>query len=170
MKKKLIACAIAVGMISFNASANGQGVVNFKGSVIDAPCSIAVDSADQTIDFGQISKAHLDANGISVKKDLDIKLLNCTTATQSSVAVSFSGATDSTNVDELTTAGGTGTVIVISEPGGDKVGFDNTKGNNRTLQDGDNTLRYSAWVKKANGATLTEGAFTAVANFSLSYQ
>ncbi|HBA9710780.1 TPA: type 1 fimbrial protein [Escherichia coli] len=170
MKNKLIVCAVAMGIFSFNASANGQGVVNFKGSVIDAPCSIAVDSADQTIDFGQISKAHLEASGISAKKDLDIKLLNCTTTTLSSVSVAFSGATEQGNTKELATAGGTGTAIVISEPGGDNVGFDNTKGGDRILQDGDTTLRYSTWVKKANGATLAEGAFTAVANFSLSYQ
>ena len=48
----------------------GKGVVNFKGTVIDAPCGIDPDSADQTIDFGQISKSHLNADGISVKKDL----------------------------------------------------------------------------------------------------
>ncbi|MCV5657541.1 F7-2 fimbrial protein, partial [Escherichia coli] len=60
-----------------HAANQGQGVVNFKGTVIDAPCGIAPESADQTIDFGQISKSHLKNDGISVKKDLDIKLVNC---------------------------------------------------------------------------------------------
>ncbi|STG02111.1 PixA protein [Escherichia coli] len=78
MNKVIIATMLA-STVSFgvNAANQGQGVINFKGTVIDAPCGIAQESADQTINFGQISKAHLNADGISVKKDLDIKLVNC---------------------------------------------------------------------------------------------
>ncbi|EHR0347098.1 type 1 fimbrial protein, partial [Escherichia coli] len=37
---------------------------------------------------------------------------------------------------------------------------------------GDNILKYSAWVKKSSaaGATIKEGDFSAVANFNLTYQ
>ncbi|EEW6414054.1 TPA: type 1 fimbrial protein, partial [Escherichia coli] len=38
------------------------------------------------------------------------------------------------------------------------------------LKDGDNVLHYTALVKKANGGTVSEGAFSAVATFNLSYQ
>ena len=38
------------------------------------------------------------------------------------------------------------------------------------VKEGDNTLRYSTWVKKATGGTLKEGDFTAVANFNLAYE
>ncbi|EHJ4094742.1 type 1 fimbrial protein [Escherichia fergusonii] len=162
-------------MFSFNACANGQGqgVVNFKGTVIDAPCGIAPESADQSIDFGQISKAHLEASGISVKKNLDIKLVNCDAtelAKTGSVKVSFTGATVSGQVKELGTAGDTGTVVVVSESGGDLVSFDGAAGAATKLQEGDNILRYSAWVKKATSGTLKEGDFTAVANFNLTYE
>ncbi|EFK2534976.1 TPA: type 1 fimbrial protein, partial [Escherichia coli] len=39
-------------------------------------------------------------------------------------------------------------------------------------KDGDNVLHYTAIVKKssANNAQVTEGAFSAVATFNLSYQ
>lgn len=78
MMKSVLGIAVAIAFCSAaNAADQGQGKVNFKGTVIDAPCRIAPESADQSIDFGQISKAHLEANGISVKKDLDIKLVNC---------------------------------------------------------------------------------------------
>ncbi|WP_176138698.1 fimbrial protein, partial [Salmonella enterica] len=90
-------------------------VVNFKGSVISAPCGIAPESADQSIDFGQISKAHLNADGISVKKNLDIKLVNCDAtelATTGSVKVSFTGTSVNGQVKELGTAGDTGTAVV----------------------------------------------------------
>ena len=54
--KTVMAAAVAATLVSFGANAanQGQGVVNFKGSVISAPCGIAPESADQSIDFGQI--------------------------------------------------------------------------------------------------------------------
>lgn len=70
--KTVMAGAVAMTLVSLGANAanqnQGQGVVNFKGTVIDAPCGIAPESADQSIDFGQISKAHLNNDGISQKK------------------------------------------------------------------------------------------------------
>ncbi|EFH8602807.1 fimbrial protein [Escherichia coli] len=174
MKKSLVAGVVAMAMFSFGAQAKGQGVINFKGTVIDAPCGIASGSADQTIDFGQISKAHLDAGGISVQKDLNIQLINCNLANGANayktVKVAFTGTPVNGQNNELGTAGNTGTAIVVSESSGQSVSFDGTPGSTSNLQTGDNTLRYSAWVKKATGGALQEGDFTAVANFNLTYQ
>ncbi|EAO9153051.1 type 1 fimbrial protein [Salmonella enterica] len=175
MKKELVAGIVAMSFFSFGANAanQGQGVVNFKGTVINAPCGIAQESADQSIDFGQISKAHLEASGVSVKKNLDIKLVNCD-ATElgktGSVKVSFTGTTINAQVKELGTTGDTGTAVVVSEASGNLVSFDGTAGAATKLQEGDNTLRYSTWVKKATGGALKEGDFTAVANFNLTYE
>lgn len=173
--KTVMAGAVAMALVSFGANAanQGQGVVNFKGSVINAPCGIAPESADQSIDFGQISKAHLNADGISVKKNLDIKLVNCDVnelTNLGSVKVSFTGPTVNGQVKELGTAGDTGTAVVVSEASGSLVSFDGTAGAATKLQEGDKTLRYSTWVKKATNGTLKEGDFTAIANFNLTYE
>ncbi|EAW0727684.1 type 1 fimbrial protein, partial [Salmonella enterica] len=154
--------------VSFGANAanQGQGVVNFKGTVIDAPCGIAPESADQSIDFGQISKSHLENDGISVKKDLNIKLVNC--EPNNTVKVTFTGATIDGAVNELGTAGNTGTAVVISGQDGKLVQF-GSEGAAQSLKEGENTLHYSSWVKKATGGTVKEGDFTAVANFNLTY-
>ncbi len=149
-----------------NAANQGQGVVNFKGTVIDAPCGIAPESADQSIDFGQISKSHLNADGISVKKDLNIKLVNC--EPNNTVKVTFTGATIDGAVNELGTAGDTGTAVVISGQNGKLVQF-GSEGAAQSLKEGENTLHYSSWVKKATGGNVKEGDFTAVANFNLTY-
>lgn len=177
MIKTFMAGAVAMALVSFGANAanQGQGVVNFKGTVINAPCGIAPESADQSIDFGQISKAHLNADGISVKKNLDIKLVNCDAATEvgaltKGVKVSFTGTALGSNANELGTSGDTGTAVVVSEASGNLVSFDGTAGSPIKLQAGDNTLRYSTWVKKATGGNLKEGDFTAVANFNLTYE
>ncbi|UMT25377.1 F7-2 fimbrial protein [Escherichia coli] len=171
MIKTVMAGAVAMALVSFGANAanQGQGVVNFKGTVIDAPCGIAPESADQSIDFGQISKSHLNAEGISVKKDLNIKLVNCELNNNNTVKVTFAGATVTGAATELGTAGDTGTAVVISGQDGKLVSF-GTEGAAQTLKEGDNTLHYSSWVKKATGGTVKEGDFTAVANFNLTYE
>ncbi|HAW2814917.1 TPA: type 1 fimbrial protein [Escherichia coli] len=172
MIKTVMAGAVAMALVSFGANAagnytdQGHGVVNFKGTVIDAPCGIAPESADQSIDFGQISKSHLNADGISVKKDLNIKLVHC--EPNKSVEVTFAGATIAGANTELGTAGDTGTAVVISGQDGNLVEF-GTKGVAQSLKAGDNTLHYSSWVKKATNGIVKEGDFTAVANFSLTY-
>ncbi|HBN6457058.1 TPA: type 1 fimbrial protein [Escherichia coli] len=177
MLKSTLGIAIAFSLCAVAHAANqGQGVVNFKGTVIDAPCGIAPESADQTIDFGQISKSHLKNDGISVKKDLDIKLVNCdftAPTAKKTVSVTFSGTPVNGHTDELGTAGDTGTAVVVSASDGSMVKFDGTTSSNATqLQDGDNTLKYTTWVKKSSaaGTEVKEGDFTAVANFNLSYQ
>ncbi|EJV7098633.1 type 1 fimbrial protein [Escherichia coli] len=173
MIKTVMAGAVAMALVSFGANAagnntdQGHGVVNFKGTVIDAPCGIAPESADQSIDFGQISKSHLGKDGISVKKDLNIKLVNC--EPNKSVEVTFTGATIAGAATELGTAGDTGTAVVISGQDGKPVEF-GSKGAAQSLKEGDNTLHYSSWVKKATNGTVKEGDFTAVANFNLTYQ
>ncbi|EGM1627610.1 type 1 fimbrial protein [Salmonella enterica] len=151
----------------------GQGVVNFKGTVIDAPCGIAPESADQSIDFGQISKSHLQAGGISLKKDLNIRLVNCDiNTTPKTVSVKFSGGHSQGHTHELGTAGNTGTAVIVYDASGKQVDFDGTEPSGGIhLKDGSNTLHYTAYVKKAEGAgAVSEGTFSAVTNFSLAYQ
>lgn len=54
MIKSVIAGAAAMAVVSFgaNAAPQGQGKVTFNGTVVDAPCGIDAQSADQSIDFG----------------------------------------------------------------------------------------------------------------------
>ncbi|CAG9435949.1 TPA: fimbrial protein [Providencia alcalifaciens] len=171
MSRNLAVGIVTMTMFSFGAyAASGQGIVNFKGTVIDAPCGIASGSAAQTIDFGQISKAHLEDGGISKIQNLDIQLVNCKVDAKKTVKVAFTGASSNPNQQELGTTGSTNTTIVISDPTGTPVKFDGTDGAVTNLKSGDNTLRYSTWVQKKTGAnTINVGDFTAVVNFNLTY-
>ncbi len=81
MIKSVIAGAVAMAVVSFGVNAalttpQGQGRVTFNGTVVDAPCSISQKSADQSIDFGQLSKSFLQAGGVSKPMNLDIELGN----------------------------------------------------------------------------------------------
>ena len=185
MIKSVIAGAVAMAVVSFGVNAapttpQGQGRVTFNGTVVDAPCSISQKSADQSIDFGQLSKSFLQAGGVSKPMNLDIELVNCDitsfkgvggapAAKKGTVKLAFSGPRVSGHNEELDTSGGTGTAIVV-QAAGKNVSFDGTEGDANTLKDGDNVLHYTALVKKANGGTVSEGAFSAVATFNLSYQ
>lgn len=83
--------------------------------------------------------------------------------------LAFSGPRVSGHNEELDTSGGTGTAIVV-QAAGKNVSFNGTAGDAYPLKDGDNVLHYTAIVKKANSGTVSEGAFSAVATFNLSYQ
>lgn len=172
MKTTVLAASVAVLLASsFGAFAanQGSGVVNFKGTVIDAPCGIDPISADQSIDFGQMSKTQLAAGGTSVQEPLDIKLVNCDVSTVTKgVQVTFSGNTASGAATELLTAGPTNTAVVINGYNAD-VAF-GTPTDNIVLANGNNTLHFTSWAKQATGKAVAEGDFTAVANFNLSYQ
>lgn len=174
MTKTIMAGAIAMTLLSFGANAAGQGQVNFKGTVVNSPCGIASESANQTIDFGQISSASLNKGEHSKAQDVEIKLVNCdfNGDTKKAVTISFSGSAKDTANTELGTTGDTKAVIKMSTATGDFVVFDGQSAAGKyNLKEGDNTMRYSAWVQKANGAdNVQEGEFSAVANFNLSYQ
>ncbi|HAX4850916.1 fimbrial protein [Escherichia coli] len=172
--KTVMAGAIAMALVSFGANAaenQGQGVVNFKGTVIDAPCGIDSDSVDQTVDFGKVTKSHLANGGIS-QKNFSILLTHCYPSTlNKGVAVTFTGSTVNGAPTELATAGPTNTAIVINGHGGD-ITF-GTATDFIQLPSGDNTsfpLNFEAMLKQATGKAVAEGDFTAVANFSLSYE
>ena len=173
MIKTVMAGAVAMALGSFGANAanQGSGTVNFKGEIIDAPCGIAPESADQTIDFGQISKAHLNAKGTSVKKDVNIKLVNCELgAAQKTVQVTFKGNTVD-GAKKMLGAANTGAGIVMVGQDGQDVVF-GTATAPVSVANGNNTLHYQAWVTAvdANAPAVTEGAFSAVTNFTLAYQ
>lgn len=168
MKAKALAVSLVALFASFGASAGqGEGVVNFKGTVIDAPCGIAPDSQDQTIDFGQVSKSTLAAGGKS-EKPLTIKLINCdATKAVNGVKVTFSGGLVGGTASELATSGSTQTAIKISGYGKD-VEFG--KASDAVLvTNGENTLNYTASLVQATGGSVSEGDFTAISNFGLSY-
>ena len=94
MKKILLLALVSSAMSTFVLAADmGHGKVNFKGSIIDAPCSISPNSIDQTVELGQISNMALVNGGKSTPRTFDIALENCdVTDVKKGVQLTFSGA------------------------------------------------------------------------------
>ncbi|MCK6964559.1 fimbrial protein [Enterobacter bugandensis] len=153
----------------------GHGTVTFKGAIIEAPCSIAADSVDQTVQLGQVSTTQLKA-GTSSPRMFDIKLEGCDITAKKTVTATFSGVSSSSTGDALALMGGTaaGAGIHINDSTGTpiKIGAAAGEGNKTNLQAGTTTLHYSAFLKAIDttGAGLKTGDFTSVATFNLSYQ
>jgi P pilus assembly protein, pilin FimA len=170
LNKKILATVLVFGISSFavNAADQGHGTVTFTGSIIDAPCSINPDSIDQTVNLGQVANVALEDGGTSTPRPFQIKLENCTTATASTVETTFTGAegangllgiTGNAKGASIAITDGTGTVVTLGEAT-----------NPQAIQDGNNTLSFSAYLKgDGTGVDIIPGDFQSIADFTLAY-
>lgn len=189
MKLSKIVLAMGLGMTLVSGLANaaasgttvaaghaGHGTVHFKGEIIDAPCSIAPESADQTVDLGQVSNSALKDGGESSPVAFSIKLQNCDISKYKTVTATWSGTEDTNQagVWGITgTASGAGIVLRDASEKLIKLG---TETASTTLTANDTTIAMSAFLKgdgkdaSGNSVDVVPGAFTGAADFVLAYQ
>lgn len=171
---KLNKLVIAVGMVMATGAANaqdqGHGTITFTGAIIDAPCSITAETANQTVDLGQVSNSALNNGQTSTPKAFFIQLEQCDSSQlKSGVQAAFTGATDAENSSMLGITGSAkGAGIVVTDGSGTPIKLDGTLSNAQTIGDGSNKLSFSAYLQ-ANGASVTPGDFSSTADFTLSY-
>lgn len=174
LNKVMMAAVIAFGSTSMaHAADQGHGKVTFSGSIIDAPCSIAPESIDQTVELGQISNAVLKESGKSKPKNFSIKLEDCTfgtPATKNKVSLTFTGM-ESTAANGLLgiTGSAKGASMAITQADGQIIKL-GTPTKEQALQEGQSTLNFAAYMQGDGAlAAITEGEFQAVADFTLAY-
>lgn len=184
LNKIMLAAVLALGATSMMAQADiknqGRGTVTFKGAIIDAPCSITPETVDQTSNLGQVSNVALKDGGKSTPKNFQIKLENCDlnpggtggVGKNNAVSITFSGAASSSDSNLLGITGvAKGASIAITDGSGEVIKLGKAT-NAQTLQNGNNTLSFAAYLQgnKASGAVVTPGEFQSVADFTLAYQ
>lgn len=171
IKTALASMVFLVGTTSVvNAAGAGSGTVKFLGTIIEAACSIEPGSVDQDVPFGQVAKSQLEEGGVSQTEEFYIKLTGCDTSTLKTVTSTFTGAASADVPDALGIVGAGGVGIMMKDGAGAtiKLGVPTTA---QTLQDGDNTLSFGAYLKGASEAgKVVTGDFSAITNFSLAYQ
>ncbi|MBN5407879.1 type 1 fimbrial protein [Serratia marcescens] len=180
MNKIMLAAVMAFGVSSVAHAAvkdQGHGKVTFSGSIIDAPCSIAPESIDQTVELGAISNVALKGGGKSTPRNFQIKLENCELTTEApgknnTVSLTFSGSAseaDSKLLGITGTAKGAG--IAITDGAGSNIELGKPS-KARELQNGANTLSFAAYLQGAAASTavIVPGEFQSVADFTLAYQ
>lgn len=177
MKIKHISSAIGLVFALSSGAAfsadQGQGTVTFKGSIIDSPCSITPESADQTVNMGQVSNKALVDGKKSTPRPFYIKLENCdvATLTDKTVTTTFTGTASAAQPDNLSLVGtAQGAAIVLTNGDGTAIKLGEAS-RPSAVQDGNNTLTFAAYLQGDGGAaTVVPGEFTSVANFTLAYQ
>ncbi|MCE3115165.1 type 1 fimbrial protein [Enterobacter sp. ASE] len=174
MKLNKLVIALGMGMVmaagAANAKDQGHGTITFTGAIIDAPCSITAETANQTVDLGQVSNSALNNGQTSTPKAFFIQLEQCDSSKlKSGVQAAFTGATDAQNPEMLGITGSAkGAGIVVTDGSGTPIKLDGTLSNAQTIGDGSNKLSFSAYLQ-ANGASVTPGDFSSTADFTLSY-
>jgi len=181
MKVSSLASAImtvAVTAISTTGMAadQGHGVVNFKGSIIDAPCSIAQESKYQTVDMDQVSNVSLKNGGKSSPTAFKIELHGCELGALKSATATFTGAPSFGNSDLLGLKGtAKGASLAIADHSGELIKLGTTSPA-QSLSDGNTSLQFNAYLQgdmlaeEGGAAEIVPGSFEAVANFTLAYQ
>lgn len=168
----------ATSAVSF-AKDEGHGVITFKGAIIDAPCSIAQDSAYQTVEMDKISNVSLKNGGKSSPKTFKIELRGCELGALKSATATFTGSPAS-NPDLLAIRGtAQGASLAIADHTGELIKLGSASPA-QTLSDGDTYLEFKAYLQgnmdtpsgggTATAAEIVPGDFETFANFTLAYQ
>lgn len=170
--KIALAAAVMLGTISsVQAADQGNGVVKFTGTVIDAPCAINNNSSDQTVDLGSVANVALADGGSSAPKAFEIRLEKCSIATAKTVKTTFSGAENAGGLLGITgSAKGAGIALADSDGNTIKLGTP-TAGKLLGVGTSETTLAFTAALKGSGGGvtTIIPGEFSSVANFMLTY-
>lgn len=176
LKKIVLGVALAMGVATFVQAEEGtvaptdqgSGSVTFKGSIIDAPCSI-VGNKDQTVEMGQISNSALANGGTSIPANFKIELANCNLADKyKTVSVTFTGSEGKIE-NSLGMSKATGASIIMQDGASNKIKL-GTPTALQTLANGSNSLSFSAYVQGNPGETVQLGQFESTASFTLAYQ
>jgi len=174
MKLNKIASVLvfASSMATYGAHAaadQGAGRVDFKGSIINAACSINPQSTQQEVDLGQIAAKQLANSGTSTPRNFEILLENCDITDDSAVSLTFGGdSANTTNTLLGITGTASGAGIAMTTGNGERITLGQAT-QPRDLIEGDNTLVFSAYLEGLGGAIET-GDFFSSTNFTLAYQ
>ncbi|MNV66207.1 Fimbria A protein precursor [compost metagenome] len=176
-KLALLLATITLGAASSASfAAKDDGEITFKGSIIEAPCSIASDSANQTVQMDKVTSSVLKNGGKSTPKAFQIRLTECDlTDAKKTVTATFKGQTSIPQPDLLafTTGVASGASLAIADARGNLIKA-NTASLATKLISSDNVLQFQAYLQGdmdgQTGATIVPGEFTTSATFALTYQ
>lgn len=148
--------------------------IQFYGTVVTRACNIDPQSVDQVVDMDTVIVKTLYRNGRDRAWPFFINLTDCKITTYKTVTVTFTGTEDSELTGKLAVNNGANGVAIalLDEKGTDlNLGIPTSTSN---LSNGSNTLKFSAYVQGRPSAikskSITEGSFSSVANFIISYQ
>jgi type 1 fimbria pilin len=171
---KLVHVTTLAAVCSFaNTSYALDGTVKFTGDIVDAPCVVAPESQDQTINLGQVKKSVFTAAGDkSPRTQFQIKLEECDATVAQNASITFTGLADETNNDLLNVSRGPGATkgvgIEISDRNSAPIAL-NKPSADFSLVNGQNIIDFGArYVSTV--AAVTTGHANGVVDFNFTYK
>jgi major type 1 subunit fimbrin (pilin) len=171
----IAATALALaGLVTTPAHA-ADGNINFNGKLIAAPCSIATESKDQTVDMGAVATNAFSQKGDRASpKSFQLKLTQCSDAA-SAATVRFDGTSTPEDPGVLAVGDGanaannaTGVGIELADASGQRIAVADDSPS-IALVKGDNTLNFRARYVAVQDA-VTAGQANATSQFTINYQ
>lgn len=171
-RKALASLALVLSAFGSTAMA-ADGTVKFNGDIVDTPCVVSTDSADQTVTLGKV-KASTFAKAKDISKDqgFSIKLEECDATVKKTATVMFIGSQDSADNTLLAlsndSGAATGVGIEILNNAGTVIPM-GTASSDNALQTGENVLNFKAHYK-STAATVGVGPANSQADFQITYK
>nr|WP_273974774.1 MULTISPECIES: fimbrial protein [Serratia] len=167
--------ALAGSLALPNARADTPNM-RLHGALVAEPCVIPPGEDSIPLDFGAVETKYLYLHERTAGQGFSIHLADCDTSIAKTVQVAFTGTESGALPGLLAPAAGStaaGIAIGLETPAAKPVPL-NTATDKAELQSGDNVIALQAYVQgeptAITGKSITEGAFSAVATFALTYE
>jgi type 1 fimbria pilin len=154
-----------------------NGKIRFEGSIVEAPCSIASSSLDQTVRMDQVASGELKAGKKSTPKAFNIELVGCDlNDAKKGVTAMFTTTTPSDAYPGLVAIQGAarGASLAIADARGDLIKMGDESSEVKITTDSP-SMEFQAYLQgeqneKGEDATIVPGEFYAAVNFMLNYK
>lgn len=156
--------------------ANAATDIRFTGALVAEPCVIEEGDDALELDFGNIIDRELYINHRSITKPFTLNLIGCSNDTAKTVSITFSGKESDQLAGFLATnpgGGASGIAIGMETLSGQPVLINKTAPP-VSIETGRTLILIRAFIQGEPSAIrdrkITQGAFSAIATFSLNYQ
>lgn len=165
---KVILPGIALCLCSLELKAASD--VEFSGTLVAAPCVVATDSEEQTVNFGSIAAKAFINNDRSNPESFQIRLEECDLSMGSQVVVTFNGVEDADQPGTFTVEGAAKGIAVVLEDSKGRAILPNESLASVEISAGETVLEYRAQIKALAAGRVKEGDFTSNVTFMLEYE
>ncbi|WP_338492639.1 fimbrial protein [Erwinia aphidicola] len=175
LKSPTLAVFFTLYMVSPTSSAISYGDnVHLYGTLVAEPCTLKPGDENINVGFGNIVDKYLYINARSPSQAFQLHLQGCDLSIGKQLSVSFSGNESSILPGLLAVLpDNSGLAIGIEDAAGKAIAL-NRGSKDLTLEKGDMTLKFAAWIEGEPQAikehTIARGEFSAVATFRLDYR
>lgn len=150
--------------------------LQFRGGLVNAPCTLRLEDRDLTLDFGTVIDKYLYSYGRTPSKPFSLHLDDCETSVVTGVTLTFTGTESAELPGLLALDSGSvarGIAVGIANGSGQPWPL-NSPGPAINLVPGNMVISLQAYIEAEPTAKalkqIERGPFTAVATFSLAYQ